>query len=149
MKDGADSVGILGALNRVYINIGLFSEEWLLHFRPLIGNLPGKRITPIEIAVSEKNSTYWNATVDQTPDVALFFLASARPDYLKDAPGGKAYLTTDQNMLNRGKIVFAENCARCHSASSRPTCVRLERSASPAISSRTPPPISSGCGTRS
>ena len=38
LKDGADSVGILGALNRVYINIGLFSEEWLLHFRPLIGN---------------------------------------------------------------------------------------------------------------
>ncbi len=115
LKDGADSVGILGALNRVYINIGLFSEEWLLHFRPLIGNFPGKRITPIEIAVLEKNSTYWNANVAQTPDVALFFLASARPDLLRDAPGGKAYLTADQKELNRGKIVFAENCARCHS----------------------------------
>src|ERR671923_218993 len=80
LKDGADSVGILGALNRVYINIGLFSEEWLLHFRPLIGNLPFKRITPIEIAVLEKNSIYWKANVAQTPDVALFFLASARPD---------------------------------------------------------------------
>src|SRR6185437_11417654 len=33
LKDGADSVGALGALNRVYLNIGLFSEEWLLHFR--------------------------------------------------------------------------------------------------------------------
>ena len=32
LKDGADSVGALGALNRVYLNIGLFSEEWLLHF---------------------------------------------------------------------------------------------------------------------
>ena len=120
LKDGADSVGILGALNRVYINIGLFSEEWLLHFRPLIGNLPGKRITPIEIAVLQKNSTYWNANVAQTPDVALFFLASARPDYLKDAPGGKAFLTTDQTKLNRGKIVFAENCARCHSGKQPP-----------------------------
>ncbi|HWU00583.1 MAG TPA: hypothetical protein VN229_23295, partial [Terriglobales bacterium] len=37
LKDGADSVGALGALNRVYLNIGLFSEEWLLHFRPVIG----------------------------------------------------------------------------------------------------------------
>ena len=120
LKDGADSVGILGALNRVYINIGLFSEEWLLHFRPLIGNLPGKRITPIEIAVAEKNSAYWNATVDQTADVALFFLASAQPDQLKDAPGAKAYLTTDQNKLNRGKLVFAENCARCHSGKQPP-----------------------------
>jgi len=27
LKDGADSLGALGALNRVYINIGLFSEE--------------------------------------------------------------------------------------------------------------------------
>src|SRR5262249_36749522 len=36
LKDGSDSVGALGALNRVYINIGLFSEEWLLHFRPLV-----------------------------------------------------------------------------------------------------------------
>jgi hypothetical protein len=30
LKDGSDSVGALGALNRVYLNIGLFSEEWLL-----------------------------------------------------------------------------------------------------------------------
>ena len=120
LKDGADSVGILGALNRVYLNIGLFSEEWLLHFKPLIGNLPGKRITPIEIAVLEKTSTYWNANVAQTPDVALFFLAGARPDYLKDAPGGKTHLATDQNKLNRGKIVFAETCARCHSGKQPP-----------------------------
>ncbi len=115
LKDGADSVGVLGALNRVYINIGLFSEEWLLHFRPLLGNIPGKRITPIEIAVAEKNSTYWNANVAQTPDLALFFLASAQPDRLKVAPGGSAYLETSARKLARGKIVFAENCARCHS----------------------------------
>src|SRR5216684_3954433 len=107
LKDGADSVGVLGALNRVYLNIGLFSAEWLLHFKPLIGNTPGKRITPIEIAVLEKNSTYWNANVAQTPDVALFFLASARPDHLEEAPGGKAHLTKDIQKLDRGKIVFA------------------------------------------
>lgn len=35
LKDGADSVGILGALNRVYLDIGLFSEECLQHFNPL------------------------------------------------------------------------------------------------------------------
>jgi hypothetical protein len=120
LKDGADSVGILGALNRVYLNIGLFSEEWLLHFKPLIGNIPGKRITPIEIAVLAKNSTYWNANVEQTPDVALFFLASARPDYLKDAPGGKTHIATDQKKLNQGKMVFAETCARCHSGKQPP-----------------------------
>ena len=112
LKDAADSVGALGALNRVYLNIGLFSEEWLLHFRPLIG---GKKVTPIEIAVARKNSGYWEATEAQTPDMALFFLKTTAAHKLKDAPGGDTYLTKDMAQLDRGKIVFAENCARCHS----------------------------------
>ncbi len=113
LKDGSDSVGALGALNRVFLNIGLFSEEWLLHFKPLIG---GKPITPIEIAVMRKNSSYWLATEQQTPDLALFFLKSTAPHLLKDAPGGAAYLSTDAKVLDRGKVVFAETCARCHSS---------------------------------
>ncbi|MBN2702108.1 MAG: hypothetical protein JXR29_11735 [Methylothermaceae bacterium] len=113
LKDGADSVGALGALNRVYVNIGLFSEEWLRHFRPFIG---GKPITPFKIAVAEENSAYWRATEMQTPDVALFFLVTARPDYLKDAPGGSRYLQDDPATVKRGKVVFAENCGRCHSS---------------------------------
>ncbi|MDP9131241.1 MAG: hypothetical protein M3N35_12735 [Candidatus Binatota bacterium] len=113
LKDGADSVGILGALNRVYINIGLFSEEWLLHFNALVG---GQKVTPIQIADANKNSSYWNATQEQTPDVALFFLKSAKPDLLKDAPGGEKFLSKDKATLERGKLVFAENCARCHSS---------------------------------
>jgi hypothetical protein len=113
LKDGSDSVGVLGALNRVFINIGLFSEEWLLHFNALVG---GKKITPIKIEDAEKNSSYWNATVLQTPDVALFFLKTAKPDLLKDAPGGGEYLTQDKAKLNRGKTVFAQTCARCHSS---------------------------------
>lgn len=113
LKDGSDSVGGLGALNRVFVNIGLFSQEWLRHFIPLIG---GAKITPFEIAVAEKNSVYWQATTQQTPDTALFFLAATPPDHLKDAPGGQAYLTSDQQLLDRGKDVFATNCARCHSS---------------------------------
>lgn len=113
LKDGSDSVGILGALNRVYLNIGLFSEEWLLHFRPLVG---GKVVTPIEIAVANKNSAYWQATQQQTPDMALFFLKTTAPHRLKDAPGGQEYLTKDNAKLDRGKTVFAERCARCHSS---------------------------------
>jgi cytochrome c5 len=113
LKDGADSVGALGALNRVYINIGTFSEESLEHFRPLVG---GKDVSPIEITVARAHSSYWNATEHMTPDVALFFLASARPDYLRNAPGGEKYLTADNSILNRGKTVFAERCASCHSS---------------------------------
>jgi hypothetical protein len=106
-------VGALGALNRVYLNIGLFSEEWLLHFRALIG---GEPITPIEIAVANKNSAYWEATEAQTPDMALFFLKSTAPHLLKDAPDGDTYITKEKAKMERGKIVFAERCARCHSS---------------------------------
>ena len=113
LKDGSDSVGALGALNRVYLNIGLFSEEWLLHFRPLIG---GKKISPIRIADARKNSVYWQATERQTPNMARFFLASTEPHHLKDAPGGASHLTENAESLRRGTTVFAERCARCHSS---------------------------------
>ena len=110
LKDGADSVGALGALNRVYLNIGLFSEEWMLHFNALIG---GKRTSPIEIAVARKNSGYWLATEAQTVNMAVFFLKSTDPHRLKDAPGAPA---PDKAKLQRGKEVFAARCARCHSS---------------------------------
>ncbi len=113
LKDGADSVGALGALNRVFVNIGLFSEEWLEHFNPLIG---GKKITPIPIKTARKNSVFWQVNESQTPNLALFFLASAQPDYLSKAPGGDKYLTEDDATLAKGKDVFAERCARCHSS---------------------------------
>jgi hypothetical protein len=113
LKDAADSVGGLGALNRVYLNIGLFSEEWLLHFNALIG---GKQVSPIEISVARQNSVYWQATELQTMNMALFFLKSTSPHYLKDAPGGDKYLSKDASRLKQGKIVFAERCARCHSS---------------------------------
>ena len=125
LKDGSDSVGALGALNRVYLNIGLFSEEWLLHFNPVVG---GKPITPIPIASAEKNSSYWQATEAWTPHTAWFFLQAAKPDRLKDAPGGAKYLTADASVLDRGKTVFAETCARCHSSKIPKPAVGLDPS---------------------
>ncbi len=117
LKDGSDSVGALGALNRVYLNIGLFSEEWLTHFNALFG---GQKTTPIEIDTARQNSTYWNVTEAWTPAMAQFFLASTAPHRLADAPGGKAYLTGDEATLTRGKQVFADRCARCHSSKAPP-----------------------------
>ncbi len=114
LKDGSDSVGMLGALSRVYINIGTFSEEWLLHFNPILG---GKPVSPIPIRVSRAHSAFYAATENQTMNEALFLLRASRDlDHLRDAPGGSKYLTTDRQVLMRGKIVFAENCASCHSS---------------------------------
>jgi hypothetical protein len=123
LKDGSDSVGVLGALNRVYLNIGLFSEEWLLHFNPVVG---GKPITPIQIAVAERNSAYWQATEAGTPDMAQFFLKAGQPDYLAKAPGGAKYLTEDAAVVEQGKTVFADTCARCHSSKQPAKVVGLD-----------------------
>ncbi|KMW58818.1 hypothetical protein AIOL_003798 [Candidatus Rhodobacter oscarellae] len=113
LKDGADSVGALGALNRVYLNIGLFSEEWLLHFRPFAG---GQKISPIKIADAQKNSVYWQATEAQSIDMAVFFLVTTRADKLEDARGGEEILAADDSAtVERGMEVFAETCAACHS----------------------------------
>ena len=122
LKDGADSVGLLGALNRVYLNIGLFSEEWLLHFNPVVG---GKPISAIEIATAQKNSVYWQATEAGTPATAAFFLKAAQPDPLSKAPGGTHYLNADPDTLKRGKVAFADVCARCHSSKGPPVPERL------------------------
>jgi hypothetical protein len=115
LKDASDSVGALGALNRVYLNIGLFSEEWLLHFKPFGAGI--QRLSPIRIADAERNSAYWQATEQQTPYMAEFLLAAGQPDRLVDlpAPQRSLYLTADKDTLDRGKVVFAERCARCHS----------------------------------
>ena len=113
LKDGSDSVGALGALNRVYLNIGLASEEWLRHFTPLIGptQLKGP-VSPIKIADLEKVSSYWKANEEQTPAVAAFFLASTSPDYLKDAPGGANYLKVDAKEAGSGQDRLRASAAR-------------------------------------
>jgi hypothetical protein len=90
----------------------LFSEEWLLHFNPLVG---GKKTTAIQISDARKNSSYWLATEAQTVNMALFFLKSTDPHHLKDAPGGDKY-KPDSAKLSHGKEVFAYYCARCHSS---------------------------------
>ena len=128
LKDGSDSVGALGALNRVYINIGLFSEEWLLHFRPLVG---GRPISPIQIDGADKNSNYWRATEMQTPNMARFFLASTDPHHLRDAPGG--------NRLPHGERPPSWSTARLSSPSGAPVATRAScRPCPPASTSRTP-----------
>lgn len=113
LKDGSDSVGMLGALNRVYLNIGLYSEEWMRHFNPVVG---GKTVTPISIADARSASPYWRATEKGTPAMALFFLKAARADRLAAIPGGAAHVNAPPAQLARGKEVFADTCARCHSS---------------------------------
>ena len=113
LMDGADSVGILGALDRVFVNIGAYHQEWLKHHNLLLGV---RRQSPIEVAKMQQDSVYWQATEKRVENLAKFFLKAAGPMRLEDAPGGRDYLSQDQAVLDRGKLVFAENCMACHSS---------------------------------
>jgi hypothetical protein len=116
LKDGADSVGVPGATIRVYVNIGMFSEYWLTLHNRLIGLKPQ---SPFEVATAQKNSVFWRATEERLGDIAAFF-RRLHPFHLKDAPGGSELVTGDEAVMTRGKIVFAENCANCHSSKQPP-----------------------------
>jgi hypothetical protein len=121
LKQGDDSVGFEGALSRVYVNIGHAWPDWQQHFRPLIGGPFRKNPklasqSPVTVKEMQTHSPYWNWSEDRSHALAVYFINYAKPLLLKDAPGGAQFLATDQNVLDRGKIVFAENCAACHSS---------------------------------
>ncbi len=48
------------------------------------------------------------------------------PHYLKDAPESEKYLGDDAATVERGKVVFAERCARCHSSKLPPLPAGLD-----------------------
>lgn len=116
LKDGADSAGLAAAILRVYVNIGLDSDDWLQRHDPLLGRTPQE---PFSIATAQRNSAYWRATEQKLPDV-LRFLGRLRSFRLEAAPGGAEFITGNGTILTRGKIVFAETCARCHSSKRPP-----------------------------
>ena len=116
LKDGADSIGVAGATIRVYVNIGMFSEYWLTRHNRLIGLTPQQ---PFEIPYAREHSVNWLATEERLGNIAAFF-RKLKPFRLADAPGGSGYITQDQAIMTRGKQVFAESCAGCHSSKQPP-----------------------------
>jgi len=117
LKEGADSVGFVAALSRVYLNIGEYWEEWIRHFTPMLGIT---KQSPIRVSDAQKYSPHWNWSETHSPALAAYFLRVAKPLKLADAPGGSPYLTSDAAVLDRGKRAFARNCARCHSSKQPP-----------------------------
>ena len=116
LKDGADSVGFAGAVLRVFVNTGLFYQHWLQQHQLLYGLTPQK---PFSIERAQQESPQWRATEAMVPNLEKFF-GRLQPAHLADAPGGTEHITRDQTVLNRGRTVFALNCARCHSSKQPP-----------------------------
>lgn len=116
LKDGADSVGVADAVMRVYVNEGLYSQQWLTDHDLLLGLRPQR---PFSVAQASRSSVYWQATYDRVGNIAKFF-TRIKPMHLEDAPGGRAHITRDTATMDRGKIVFANTCAACHSSKQPP-----------------------------
>ena len=120
LKEGADSVGFEAALSRVHLNIGEYWEEWIRHFKPMLGI---EKQTPIRVSDAQRLSPHWNWSETQSPALAAYFIRVARPLKLADAPDGRRHLTTDTALLDRGKRAFAHQCASCHSSKQPPAGV--------------------------
>ena len=122
LTDGADSMGILMASVRVYVNEGLMHDDWYASWPVNLFNLKSslkRKFQPKEFDIIGKErkdpNSPWMQTERRMPNMATF-LMSYDSFPLKDAPGGKKFLTEDEVLLKDGKIVFADNCASCHSS---------------------------------
>jgi hypothetical protein len=116
LKDGADSIGIAGASLRVYLNEGMCVDEWVKHHDLFEGKTAQ---TPVSRQYLFDNCKAYRDTAARMPDAAEF-LKSQKPLYLKDAPGGASFVSTNADVLRAGKIAFADNCASCHSSKQPP-----------------------------
>jgi cytochrome c5 len=125
LKDGSDSIGAAGAALRVYINIGSCPDyrmsledtfTGLLRPPPLGSEAKNPTVQhPFDLNTAQKDCVDWQLTAARMTNAANFLDAN-QPYYLKDAPGGNAYMASTPAVLDLGKTVFAETCARCHSS---------------------------------
>ena len=136
LKDGADSVGssclddptakpgvndTACAALRGYVNIGVCADAWTSLHDPVYGLKKAQAPFDIKHArqVSAPCEESFSATVARLEGLEAF-LRTFGPLHLASADGASQYLPTGESVLTRGKIVFAENCARCHSSKQPP-----------------------------
>jgi hypothetical protein len=136
LKDGADSVGAAClddptekpgendtacAALRVYVNIGMCASIWTTLQDPVYGlKRPQSPFNPKQARQENKACDEGWTTTEGRMGGLESFLRTLAPSHLADADSGSQYVPTDQQVLNRGKIVFAENCAQCHSSKRPP-----------------------------
>jgi len=133
LKGGEDSVGDQLTMLRVYVNIGMCSEEcWVPHF-PVPGTFFGEKSRQSQFSVKQcaADCEAWNYA-DAKMDHLASFLITGGPTYLLKArdvdgtPGGKFI---DLAKVPQGRKVFARECASCHSTKVAPENVRADREA--------------------
>ncbi|MDB5099710.1 MAG: hypothetical protein JWM80_4131 [Cyanobacteria bacterium RYN_339] len=131
LADGADSLGLLIASCRVYVNEGSDFQGWIQTW-PLdpwdpVASIRRKFATrefDIVGKYSRDPNSFWMQTAKRMPNMATFLMSydsyplADAVESVQSGPAtknGKDYLTTDPSVLRRGKIAFADSCAACHS----------------------------------
>jgi cytochrome c5 len=125
LKDGSDSIGPAGAALRVYVNIGTCPDyrmsledtfTGILRPPPLSSDAKNPTVQhPFDLNKAQQDCVDWQLTAARMTNAANFLDAN-QPYYLKNAPGGTALMSSDPAVLDLGKTVFGEQCARCHSS---------------------------------
>ena len=133
LKGGEDSVGEHLALIRVYINIGMCTEEcWVPNFSypgQLLGQ--GTKQSPMRIMQCANECDAWNYADAKMDDLAAFLITGG-PTYLlasKDLDGKEGKDFVDVTKVPQGKKVFARECAGCHSSKMAPENIRADKNA--------------------
>lgn len=131
LKGGEDSVGEHLALIRVYVNIGMCTEEcWVPNF-PEPGAFFGDKShqRPFRIEQCARDCEAWNYADAKMPDLAAYLLTGG-PTYLlkaKDVDGTPGTAFVDLAKVPQGRKVFARECAGCHSSYYAPDNIRADK----------------------
>ena len=127
LKGGEDSVGDKLALLRVYINIGMCTEECWVPIFPVPGDFfgEGRTQTPMRVKQCAADCEAWNHADAKMDDLAAYIL-SGGPTYLMaatDVDGKKGEEFIDLDKVPAGRTVYARNCASCHSTKVPPDTI--------------------------
>ncbi len=134
LKGAEDTVGEHLALIRVYVNIGMCTEEcWTPNF-PYPGQFFGRgtKQSPMRIMQCANQCDAWNYADSKMDDLTAFLLTGG-PTYLlaakdnKDNSHGKQSI--DLKAVAQGHEVFARECASCHSSKMAPENIRADKNA--------------------
>lgn len=133
LKGGEDSVGEHLALIRVYVNIGMCTEEcWVPNF-PYPGQHfgQGNKQSPMRIMQCANECDAWNYADAKMDDLAAFLITGG-PTYLLasqdlDGKAGNEYI--DLVKVPEGRKLFARECAGCHSSKVAPENIRADKNA--------------------
>ena len=133
LKGGEDSVGDHLALIRVYVNIGMCTEEcWAPNF-PQPGTYFGDKAhqRPFHIKQCAQDCDAWNYADAKMDDLAAFLITGG-PTYLmkaKDVDGTPGAGLINTALVPKGRKIFARECAGCHSSLVAPENIRADKAA--------------------